>query len=296
MQGCGVIGGRKHELHPRSGTCKGEAPACRMEHRHDRQQCRLRAKIKNGWRDFSHRVQHGRAVLIQNTLWIACCAAGVTQHARVAFVARCPFIIAILRGDERTVAVVAVKNDIMLNGLQMRLQPVYDGLEHCVIHQHLIFGMVHDVDQVFVEQPHIDRVDHSTKADSAIPSRQMPMMVHGKSGNPVALLQAQTRKGLRQFARFGGDARPVCAFNIAVGPTRHDFARAMFAGCVVDQTRNAKIPILHGAVHQNLSLIPRRTILQTQFLSTIFAVQRTNAKTGPSGASSTFSIPSIIRT
>ena len=158
----------------------------------------------------------------------------------------------------------------MLYGLQMGFQPVNDGLKHSVIHQHLIFGMVHDVDQVFVEQPHINGVNNTAKANRAIPSRQMPMMVHCKGGNAIALLKAKTRKGLRQLTRLCRYTCPVGPLHRPIGPTGNDFARTMLARRVVNQMGNAKVPILHGAAHQILSLTKRRQMKLTYFLFNVY--------------------------
>ena len=123
----------------------------------------------------------------------------------------------------------------MLDGLQKRFQPVDNRLERRVVHQHFVFGVVHDVDQVFIEQPDIYGVDDPAKTDRAIPCGEVTVVVHCKSRNAVTFLQAHSGKSLRQFPRFARDPGPVAAFNAAVGPARHDLARAMFARRIVDQ-------------------------------------------------------------
>ena len=82
----------------------------------------------------------------------------------------------------------------------------------------------------------------------------MPMMVHRKCGDAIALLQAKTGKGLRQLTRLCRDPCPVGPLHRPIGPTGNDFARTMLARRVINQMGNAKIPILHGAAHQILSL------------------------------------------
>ncbi len=122
----------------------------------------------------------------------------------------------------------------MFNGLQMRLYPVDNWLEHGIIHQHLIFGVVHDVDQVFVEQPDVDGMNDAAKTNGPIPSGKVPMVVHGKGCDPVPFLQAKASKGLRQLTGFGRDTRPACPFKSAISPTRYDFARAMLSRCIIN--------------------------------------------------------------
>ena len=82
----------------------------------------------------------------------------------------------------------------------------------------------------------------------------MPVMVHRKGGDAIALLKAKTSKGLGQLTRLYRYTRPVDPLHRPIGPTGHDFARTMLARRVVNQMGNAKIPILHGAAHQILSL------------------------------------------
>ena len=59
MQGCRIIGSRKHKFYTRGGACEGQPPTRGVEHWNDRQQDCLWAKVKNGWSDFGHCVQHG---------------------------------------------------------------------------------------------------------------------------------------------------------------------------------------------------------------------------------------------
>ena len=85
----------------------------------------------------------------------------------------------------------------MLNSFQMRFYPFYNWRKRGIIHQNLILGMVHDVDQVFVKQPDINRMDHPAKANGTVPRSQMAVMVHRKRGDPVAFLEAHCCKRLR---------------------------------------------------------------------------------------------------
>ena len=272
MQGCGIIGGGKHKFDTCRGAGERQAPACGMKHGDDRQQRCLRTQVKNGGRNLGHCVQHCRTVLVQHAFRVAGRAAGIAQHACVALVARRPFIIAIMSRNQGSVAIVAIKNDIMFDSRKVRLQTVDDWLEHRIVHYHLIFGVVHDVDQVLVEQPHVDRVDDSAKANCAIPSRQMPVMVHCKGCDPITFLQAEPGKCLRQLACFSRNGRPICSFDATVCPASDDFPRAVFARCIIDQMRNPKIPILHGALHQILSHRLRRHSIDAYFYPRLIAV------------------------
>jgi hypothetical protein len=80
---------------------------------------------------------------------------------------------------------------------QMRFQTVNDGLKRGVIPQHFIFGMVHDVDEIFIEQPDVYGMDYSAEPDGTIPRRKVAMMVHSKGCNPVSFLKTKSGKCLR---------------------------------------------------------------------------------------------------
>ena len=187
QRGCIICGG-KDELHARGSTRKRQAPAGGMEHRYNRQQNRPAGQIKNAGCNFRHGVQHCRAMLIEHALGIARRAAGVAEHAGRALIAHHPVKGAVHIAHQRAIAVVAVEHDEVLHRLQMRFQPVDNRLELGIIHQHPVFGMVHDVDQVFVKQTDIDGVNDAATANGAIPSRQMAVVVHGKGGDTIPRL------------------------------------------------------------------------------------------------------------
>ena len=232
------IGHAENKLHARAGPSKGQAPACSMKHRHDGQQHRRCRQFKHARRNFGHRVEHGRTVLVKDALRIASRAAGVAEHTRIALVTVMPFVIAVLFADKGRITFRIVEYDVSLHGCQMRLKPVNNRLEHSIIEQHLIFGMIHDVDQVFIEEPRVDGVDHAAKADRAIPGGQMPVMVHGQRRHPVSRFQPHRRKTLRQPPGIVRNTRPAGALQRAIGPARNDLASAAFARGVVDQVRD----------------------------------------------------------
>ena len=96
------------------------------------------------------------------------------------------------------------------------------------------------------------------------------MMVHRKGGNAIALLKAKSGKGLRQLTRLSRYTCPVGPLHRPIGPAGNDFARTMLARRVVNQMGNAKVPILHGAAHQILSLTLRRQLKLTHFLFNVY--------------------------
>ncbi len=185
MQDRRFIGGREHKLHARHRPGKGQTPACGMEHRDDGEQRGCRRQIKYRRRNFCHGVQHGRAVLVEHALGMAGGATGIAEHARIALITHYPIEVAVLPANQRFI-LRTVKNNKMFDRFEMRLQPVDDRLESCIIHQHTVFGMVHDVDQVFIKQPDIDGMNHAASANRAIPGSQMAVVVHGKCRDAVA--------------------------------------------------------------------------------------------------------------
>ncbi len=105
--------------------------------------------------------------------------------------------------------------------------------------------MVHDVDQIFVEQPDVDCMDHPAAAYGAIPGGKVAVVVHGEGRHPVAGFQPKADKSLRHPPGFARDARPVGSFDPAIGPARDDLARAMLARGIVDDVADAQVPVLH---------------------------------------------------
>ena len=121
----------------------------------------------------------------------------------------------------------------------MRFQPIDNRREGRIVQDHPVFGVIDDVDQLLVEQPDVERVDHPAKADCAVPRRQMTVMVHRKGRHTVAGVQAHRGKCLCQFAGIARNPGPVGAFDHPVGPTCHDFSRTAFARGMIDQVGDA---------------------------------------------------------
>ncbi|KAI1690526.1 hypothetical protein DdX_22436 [Ditylenchus destructor] len=97
----------------------------------------------------------------------------------------------------------------MLDRLPLRLHLVDDRLEHPIVHQHAILGMVADKGELVLEQARIDGVDDAAHADRAVPGDEMAAVVHRHRRDAIALLDPHAFKGLRQLARVARDPGPV---------------------------------------------------------------------------------------
>ena len=106
-----------------------------------------------------------------------------------------PIIGAVLCANQRRI--VGVETHIMLDRVQMRFQPLDHRREHRIIHQHAVFGMVDNVDQLLVKQPNVERVDHAAHANHAVPGRQVAVMIHCKGCDPVPRVHPQCDQRLR---------------------------------------------------------------------------------------------------
>jgi hypothetical protein len=219
-----------------------------VEHRHDGKHDRVGREIEYPRRDLGHRVDQRRAVRVEHALRIAGGAAGVAEHARLALGAFHPLVIAVLGVKHRleTVRSQIVEADVMADAAPLCAEAIDERLERLVVEHHAVFGVVGDVNELFVEQARVDRVDDATHADRAVPGDEVMRVVHRQRRDPVTGRYAELFKRLGEFTRVLGDARPVGARLATVGPVADEFPRAVFARRVVDQAGNTKLEILHS--------------------------------------------------
>ena len=266
-----VVGRRKHQLRPHRRCGEGDAPAVGMEHRHDRQDHAAVRHVEHVGLNLGDRVDDVRAMLVQHSLGIAGCPAGVAQPDRIALVEVHPFEAAILGVDQVTVRQIAVlrrriEQDEMLDRRQLAAQPLDDRQEHRVEQQHAVLGMVDDIDQLLVEQPRVHRMQHAAQARAAVPADQMMAVVHRQRRDAVALGHAQPDHRRGEPPRVLPDLAPVRSRQTAIGPARDDFAPRMFARGMVDQAGDQQRLALHSGhlgipllFHQGIRRGPRFT-------------------------------------
>ncbi len=186
-------------------------------------------------------------MLVKHALRITGRAAGVAEHRRFALVALIPMIIAAF-GRQQSVEFL-LKHNEMLNRTQPWFQPLDKRRERRIVKQHAILGMVGDVDDLIVEQARVNGVHHSTHADRAKPGNQVANMVGTERRHPIPRFYTHPIELLREPPRIADDARPCAAGDAAIGLIADDLAGAMLTGCMIEEPRKAKGPILHSAEH-----------------------------------------------
>ena len=249
-----IVDRREHEFDPGRSSAPRQAPTGGMEHRHHRQHDAARVKIEQRRLDAGHRMEHGRAVLIEHALGVTRGAAGIAQHARIALVALGPFGVPVL-GSDPVLKLTVVKADVVFDRGPARLHPVDDRLERRIVEQHLIFGVIGDIFQLIVEQSRVDCVEHPAHPDCAVPRDQMAAVVHRQRGDPLARLDPQLTQSLGHLQCIMADLGPIGPCLAAIGPTGQNLARAMFARGVVNDPRDPKVPVLHGSQHSSLLIL-----------------------------------------
>src|SRR3546814_2089199 len=88
--------------------------------------------------------------------------------------------------------------------------------------------MVDDIDELFVEQPRIDRVQHPAHPRGAVPAHQMMTVVHRQRRDAVALFHSELDHRGGEAARVDADLAPGRSRHAAIGPARDDLSRRMF--------------------------------------------------------------------
>src|SRR3546814_4969621 len=68
--------------------------------------------------------------------------------------------------------------------------------------------MVDDIDELFVEQPRIDRVQHPAHPRGAVPAHQMMTVVHRQRRDAVALFHSELDHRGGEAARVDADLAP----------------------------------------------------------------------------------------
>ena len=157
-------------------------------------------------------------MLIENAFWVASRTAGVAEHARRAFIAVGPLGIPVVRRDPILKPAGRIVTDIVFDRCPLRFKPVNDWLKHSVIEQNLILSMIGDIDQLFVEQPWIDRVEDTANANRAVPADQMAAVVHCKGRDAVTRFYSRRAQSLCHPERIPADTRPVRARFAAICP------------------------------------------------------------------------------
>ena len=295
-----IVGLRKDQRRSGKRSREGQSPGGGVEHRHDRQDGVTRGQPHHPGRGAVHRVENGRAMLVENALGMAGRAAGVAEHARFALRSFAPGVVAVL-GIEQRLERPVVEGDVMFDRSPHGLQSIDDRLKRLVIQQYAVFGVIGDVGKLIVEQPRIDRVDHAAHADRSVPGDQMVRMVHRQRCDAIARRDPQPFQRLRELSRVAGDAGPGRSPLAAIGPVRDDLAGSMLPRRVIEQPRHAQLEILHSAQHHRPSPppgargYPTSASLISEVLNATSAIPCIASSPAASSASSRKSRPSSTR-
>ena len=190
----------------------GRAPSVDVEHGHNGQNhvfCGDRDAV--GQVD-AKAVQHGRAVRIQNALGVAGGTRGVAQARCGVLVQIGPDKLGVAAGDEIVIEldagqlrgglfVGAFHQNDMFEMLKLVLNACNQRHEGLVDEQHLIFGVVQDIDQLFGEQTRVDGVTDKATARCAKVDFKVATVV--PSDGAATGLRVQTQIGQRRRKRTG---------------------------------------------------------------------------------------------
>ena len=225
-------------------------PAVDVEHRHHRQHHVGRAGAQAVGQRRSHRVQHGRAVAVEHALRVAGGAAGVAQGTGGVLVEAGPVVLVAVRRQQ--VLVAQQVGDLGGNiggrhvGTVGQRDPVLDGFgapghgldqrqESHVEEQHLVFGVVGDVDDLVRVQPRVQSVQHDARAADAEVQLHVAVAVPGQCGHAFTLLNTQRGQRVGHAARAPGDFLVGGAVDVAFHAPRDHFLLGVVALGVGDE-------------------------------------------------------------
>lgn len=117
----------------------------------------------------------------------------------------------------------------------MGFQLFDDGCEYCIVYQYVVFGVVDDVDQLFVEQVYVECMDYVVEFDCVVSGGQMLVMVYCKGCYVVVGLQFYCCECLCQFMCIVCNICLICLFDVVVVLVCYDFVCVVFVFGVVDQ-------------------------------------------------------------
>ncbi len=237
-----------------------QRPAVGVEQRHHRQNDVAGRKPEHVGHRGRERMQHVRAMRIDDALGISGRARRVAHAGGVVFGDLDPLEIAVDGGDpvfigdrvlERGLRHVRLvgEDHVALDLRQLvgdLLQQRHEGKVH---HHHAIFGVIDDVDDLVREQARIDGVIDRAGAKDAVPGLQMPPGVPGERADPVAFLDAVLHQALRDLERALANVRIGGLYDRSFDRARDNFPLAVLDRPVIDDPVANQRPVLHQAEH-----------------------------------------------
>ena len=250
---------RQHQLGAAHRGRVGNAPGINVEERHDQQNAVGGRKPEAVRRACRERMEHRRAVRIQNAFRIARRAGRVAERGRGALVELGPDQLVGFAFDEGLVGDRSVRCVRKVRLIRHRHGP-FDlaeprpeirherGKRH-VEEQHAAFRVVQDVVDLLGKEPRIDRVQHSSDAGDSEIEFEMPVRVPGEGGDAVARADAHAQQSVGKPCRAGADLGPVRAHDRPLAGTAYDLDVGVIAGRMLDQPRYQELPVLHEPEH-----------------------------------------------
>ena len=141
------------------------------------------------------------------------------------------------------------QDDEPLDGGKARRQLLDERHEGQVEEQQPVLGVVHDVDDLVLEEPRIDRVVDRADAGDAVPGLEMPPGVPGQRRDAVAEADAVHLQALGEAQGARADLGIIGPVNRTFDRSRHDGTPGVLRGRVIDDAVDEKGPILHEALH-----------------------------------------------
>ena len=141
------------------------------------------------------------------------------------------------------------QDHVMFDGLALGMNLLYQWQKGHVEAQHLIFSVVGDPDHLIRMESRIDGVQYPPGTTDTEIQLQMPVAVPGQRRHPVAGIQAQCVKTMRDLPCASGDPGPIGSVDVAFDTAGHDFGVAMMGFRMHDQGGNVQGHLLHQSQH-----------------------------------------------
>ena len=232
-----------------------------MEHRHHRHDDVVGGEAEGVGHDRHHRVQHVRAVAVEDALGVAGRARRVAHPRRRVLVDGHPVEVAVglgkpfLVGDDvgqrrvRQMSRIG-EHDDLLQGLQRRRQLLDQRQEGQVHEERPVLGVVDDPRDLLGKQARIDGVVDGARAVDAVPDLEVTRGVPGKCGDPVADAVPVAFEPLGDPEGPAADLAICRPHDRPLDRTRDDFPATVLLRRVVEDLVTEQWPLLHQAAHR----------------------------------------------
>ncbi len=220
-------------------------------------------------------LQDQRPVRIDDALGVAGRAGGVADRRRTALVERGPGEIPLILGGDQCFVAMDVRqlrfrhvagvghDDVADDTGEARRDRLGDRQRQPVDEQPAILGMIDDVDELFGEQPGIDRVQHGAAARRGVEHLEVSVGVPSQRRDRRALADTEAVQRLRHALRPPMHLGIVAAMDAPVELARDHLRRAVVAPGMLDEHGQQQRHVHHQALHRHCppaSLVPVQVI------------------------------------